>query len=61
MHLCLGIYELIFLLFRYSSVHSVKNKWTIYIFYEVAFFFILAREKSVDTLPIIFKYQMEAR
>ena len=28
-HLCLGIQEIIYLLFHYASLHSGKNKWTI--------------------------------
>ena len=30
MHLCLGIQETIYLLFHYASLHSGKDKWTIF-------------------------------
>ena len=31
MHLCLGIQETIYLLFHYASLHSGKDKWTIFV------------------------------
>ena len=31
MHLCLGIQETIYLLFHYASLHSGKDKWTIWL------------------------------
>ena len=38
MHLCLGIQETIYLLFHYASLHSGKDKWTIYLeHFDVAF------------------------